>query len=64
VLAGPIVDVLDYHYLFWIPLVPVIAAAVAAHFFVPESENTTPGQIMCLPQCSLRVARDPASRRQ
>ena len=30
VLAGPIVDALDYHWLFWIPMILIIAAAVAA----------------------------------
>jgi EmrB/QacA subfamily drug resistance transporter len=45
VLAGPIVDVLDYHYLFWLPLVFVVLSALAAFFFVPESEVRTPGRI-------------------
>jgi MFS family permease len=45
VLAGPIVDALDYHYLFWLPLVFVVLSAVAAAFFVPESEVRTPGRI-------------------
>ena len=45
VLAGPIVDALDYHYLFWLPLVFVILSALAAFFFVPESEVRTPGRI-------------------
>jgi predicted MFS family arabinose efflux permease len=48
VIAGPIVDVLDYHFLFWIPLVMVVGAAAAAYFFVPESENTMPGRINVL----------------
>jgi MFS family permease len=37
VLSGPIVNALDYHWLFWIPLVVVVLAAVSAHLFVPES---------------------------
>ena len=45
VLAGPIVDALDYHYLFWLPLVFVVLSALAAAFFVPESEVRTPGRI-------------------
>jgi EmrB/QacA subfamily drug resistance transporter len=49
VLAGPIVDTLDYHFLFWIPLVFIVGAAIAAHVFVPESDNTTPGRINVLP---------------
>ena len=49
VLAGPIVDLLDYHYLFWIPLVFIVAATIAAYVVVPESRNTTPGRISVLP---------------
>jgi EmrB/QacA subfamily drug resistance transporter len=45
VLAGPIVDLLDYHFLFWLPLVFVVLSAVAAAFFIPESEVRTPGRI-------------------
>ncbi|HJU37368.1 MAG TPA: MFS transporter [Gaiellaceae bacterium] len=37
VLAGPIVDHLDYHYLFWLPLIPLVPATAAIYFFVPES---------------------------
>ena len=45
VLAGPIVDVLSYHWLFWIPMVMTIIAAVAAAVWVPESPERTPGRI-------------------
>jgi EmrB/QacA subfamily drug resistance transporter len=45
VLAGPIVKHLNYHWLFWIPLVISMSAAVLAHFFVPESPVRTPGRI-------------------
>jgi EmrB/QacA subfamily drug resistance transporter len=45
VLAGPIVDHLSYHWLFWFPLVAVAIAAVSTHFFVPESPIKTPGQV-------------------
>jgi EmrB/QacA subfamily drug resistance transporter len=48
VLAGPIVNVLDYHWLFWIPGVVVAAAAVATHFVIPESLVRTPGRISWL----------------
>jgi EmrB/QacA subfamily drug resistance transporter len=44
-LAGPIVNSLDYHWLFWIPGVIVAAAAIATYFFVPESPIRTPGKI-------------------
>jgi MFS family permease len=49
ILAGPIVNIFDYHYLFWIPLIVVAVAAVGAYFFVPELGNTTPGRISVLP---------------
>ena len=45
VLAGPIVDHLSYHWLFWIPLVVVVAAAIASYLFVPESPIKSPGRI-------------------
>jgi MFS family permease len=37
VVAGPVVDVLDYRWLFWIPMVLGAASALAAHRLVPES---------------------------
>jgi MFS family permease len=49
VLAGPIVRALDYHWLFWLPMIMTFAAAVAAHFFVPESPIRTAGRISWLP---------------
>jgi MFS family permease len=45
VLAGPIVDHLNYHWLFWIPLVMTAIATVATFFFVPESPVKTPGTV-------------------
>src|SRR3954447_5899187 len=45
VLAGPIVDHLSYHWLFWFPLIAVAVAAISTHFFVPESPVKTPGQV-------------------
>jgi EmrB/QacA subfamily drug resistance transporter len=45
VLAGPIVEHLDYHWLFWFPLIAVVAAAVGTMVFVPESPVRTPGRI-------------------
>jgi EmrB/QacA subfamily drug resistance transporter len=45
VLAGPIVDLLDYHWLFWLPLILTVAAAVSAVLFVPESPVRTAGRI-------------------
>jgi EmrB/QacA subfamily drug resistance transporter len=45
VLAGPIVDHLSFHFLFWLPLIPIVAATVAVHFFVPESPVRVPGRV-------------------
>ncbi|HEY3763515.1 MAG TPA: MFS transporter [Gaiellales bacterium] len=45
VLAGPIVDNLNYHWLFWIPLVMTALATVATFLFVPESPIKTPGSV-------------------
>jgi EmrB/QacA subfamily drug resistance transporter len=45
VLAGPIVDSLSYHWLFWLPLTTVIASAVLTYFFVPESPIKAPGRV-------------------
>jgi MFS family permease len=49
VLAGPIVDALGYHWLFWLPLILTVIAAISAVLFVPESEVRTPGRISWLP---------------
>jgi EmrB/QacA subfamily drug resistance transporter len=45
VLAGPIVEHLNYHWLFWFPLLGVVIAAAGIVFFVPESPIRTPGKI-------------------
>jgi len=45
VLAGPIVDNLNYHWLFWIPLVMTALATVATFLFVPESPVKTAGTV-------------------
>ena len=49
VLAGPIVGALGYHWLFWLPMILTVVAAVAAVLFVPESPVRTPGRISWLP---------------
>jgi EmrB/QacA subfamily drug resistance transporter len=49
VLAGPIVTVLNYHWLFWLPMIFTIIAAVCAVLFIPESPVRTPGRISWLP---------------
>ncbi len=48
VLAGPIVENLGYHWLFWIPLIVTSLAAVAAHFMIPESPIRAEGPISVL----------------
>jgi EmrB/QacA subfamily drug resistance transporter len=48
VLAGPIVNALSYHWLFWLPMIMTTVAALAAFFFVPESPERTPGRINVL----------------
>ncbi|WP_457031053.1 MFS transporter [Kitasatospora sp. P5_F3] len=45
ILAGPIVEHLDYHWLFWIPMMMTVIAVIATHRFVPESPVRTPGRI-------------------
>ncbi len=49
VVAGPIVDALNYHWLFWIPMIMTVLAAVATHFLVPESPVRSAGRISWLP---------------
>lgn len=45
VVAGPLVDALSYHWLFWLPLIVTVIATVAAAVLVPESPVRTPGSI-------------------
>jgi EmrB/QacA subfamily drug resistance transporter len=45
ILAGPIVDNLSFHYLFWLPLIPIVAATVLVHVFVPESPIRVPSRV-------------------
>src|ERR1700689_45788 len=45
VLAGPIVEALNYHWLFWLPMILTGAAAVLAGLVVPESPVRNPGRI-------------------
>jgi MFS family permease len=39
VLAGPLVQLLDYHWLFWLPLVLIIPSAIAAEVWLPPSQR-------------------------
>ena len=45
VLAGPIVDHLSIHYLFWLPLIPILVATVLTYLLVPESPVKVPGTV-------------------
>jgi EmrB/QacA subfamily drug resistance transporter len=45
VLAGPIVDALSYHWLFWFPLMLVVVTTIGTVFFVPESPVKAPGRV-------------------
>jgi MFS family permease len=45
VLAGPIVDHLSYHWLFWLPLILLVPVTLAIHRFVPESPVRVPGRV-------------------
>jgi MFS family permease len=51
VLAGPIIEHLSYHWLFWIPLVLAGGATVATFVFVPESPVRAPGRVNWLGAC-------------
>ncbi|HKT84291.1 MAG TPA: MFS transporter, partial [Solirubrobacterales bacterium] len=55
VLSGVILEHLDYHWLFWIPLVAVVAAALATWRFVPESPVRTPGKVNWLAAALMTV---------
>ncbi|HVW80494.1 MAG TPA: MFS transporter [Mycobacteriales bacterium] len=45
VLAGPIVDALDYHWLFWFPAIMLALATLAAHVVIPASPVRVPGKV-------------------
>jgi EmrB/QacA subfamily drug resistance transporter len=45
VLAGPIVDNLSYHWLFWIPGIMALISMVATMFLIPESPIRAPGRV-------------------
>ncbi len=55
VVAGPIVEVLGYEGLFWIPMVVTALAALAAYGFIPESPVRTPARLPLLPAVLLAL---------
>jgi len=55
VLSGVIVEHLNYHWLFWIPLVATVVAAWATWRFIPESPVRVPGRINWLAAALMTV---------
>ncbi|NNN09485.1 MAG: MFS transporter [Acidimicrobiaceae bacterium] len=45
IIAGPILEKLGLHWLFWIPLAMTLIAAVLTYLLVPESPERSPGRI-------------------
>jgi EmrB/QacA subfamily drug resistance transporter len=45
VLGGLIVEHLDYHWLYWIPLAVTVGAAICTWRFIPESPVRVPGRV-------------------
>jgi EmrB/QacA subfamily drug resistance transporter len=45
VLAGPIVNNLSYHWLFWLPLAVIAVTTLATFRYVPESPVKVPGRV-------------------
>jgi EmrB/QacA subfamily drug resistance transporter len=45
VLGGLIIEHLDYHWLYWIPLIVTVIAAVCTWRFIPESPVKRPGRV-------------------
>jgi EmrB/QacA subfamily drug resistance transporter len=45
VLGGPLINALDYHWLFWLPMIMTTVCGVAAHVLVPESPVRKAGRI-------------------
>ena len=65
VVAGPIVDLLGYHWLFWLPMIATGLAAVAALTLVPESPGAhTRPDPAAAGAAALRVAGCTAARAQ
>jgi EmrB/QacA subfamily drug resistance transporter len=55
VLSGVIVEHLSYHWLFWLPLVAIVLAAVGTWRFVPESPVRMPGRVNWLAAALMSV---------
>lgn len=55
VIGGLIVEHLNYHWLYWIPLVVSVAAAICTWRFVPESPVRVPGKVNWLAAALMTV---------
>ena len=55
VLGGLIVEHLNYHWLFWIPLIVTVAAVICTQLFVPESSVRVPGRVNWLAAALMTV---------
>jgi MFS family permease len=55
ILAGVIIQHLDYHWLYWLPLVVIVVSAVCTWKFVPESPVRVPGRINWLAAALMSV---------
>lgn len=56
VAAGPIVQALNWHWLFWLPLVLIVIALLGAIFGIPESPVRKPGRLDLLGTFVLAVS--------
>ena len=56
VVAGPIVDGLGYRWLFLLPMIATVVAAVAAYVLVPASPVRTPARLPVMPAVLLAIA--------
>ena len=56
--AGPILATLNYHWLFWIPLVVTAVATIATVLLIPESPIRAPGNIHWLGALLLSAGSD------
>ena len=55
VLAGPIVETLGYHWLFWLPTISTSIAATAARVVIPASPTRASGRISWIGAATLSV---------
>ncbi len=55
VVGGLIAEHLSWHWLFWMPLLPMLAAAVCTWLLIPESQVRSPGRVNWLAAALLSV---------